>query len=328
MVRFGSSPLNLNWTKPNLDTTSEELDFIFSAGYDDIIGTAIQDMDSDPKSLLEACSRSNWLHWKEAMDCKIATLEKAGTWVTVPRLAGKNIVGSKWVFCIKCKADGTIDKYKACLVACSFTQIYRVDYFMTYSPVAKLTSFRTILAIAACYDWNIKSFDFNSTYLNGELDDNKEIYMQPPPGYESDVRTVKHLHKSLYGLKQARRRWYDTLVRTLTNLGFTTSVADLGVFRIHVGQHLLVLAVHVDDCILTGSSSDLIAQYKAKLNACHTLTDLGPVHWLLGIKVTRDRSVCTISLSQALYIDAILSRFNLTDAKSCPTPMVHVLPSP
>jgi hypothetical protein len=187
MVRFGSSPLNLNWTEPNLDTTSEELDFIFSAGYDDIIGTAIQDMDSDPKSLLEACSRSNWLHWKEAMDCKIATLEKAGTWVTVPRLAGKNIVGSKWVFCIKCKADGTIDKYKACLVACSFTQIYRVDYFMTYSPVAKLTSFRTILAIAACYDWNIKSFDFNSTYLNGELDDNKEIYMQPPPGYKSDV---------------------------------------------------------------------------------------------------------------------------------------------
>jgi hypothetical protein len=131
------------------------------------------------------------------------------------------------------------------------------------------------------------------------------------------------LHKSLYGLKQARRRWYDTLVRTLTNLGFTTSVADPGVFHIHVGQHLLVLAVHMDNCILTGSSSDLIAQYKAKLNACHVLTDLGPVHWLLGIKVTRDRSVHTISLSQVLYIDAILSRFNLTNAKSCPTPMVH-----
>jgi hypothetical protein len=159
--------------------------------------------------------------------------------------------------------------------------------------------------------------------LNGELDDNEEIYMQAPPGYESDVQTVKHLHKSLYGLKQARRCWYDTLVRTLTNLGFTTSVADLGVFHIHVGQHLLVLAVHMDDCILTGSSSNLITQYKAKLNACHTLTDLGPVHWLLGIKVTCDHSTCTISLSQVLYIDAILARFNLTNAKSCPMPMVH-----
>jgi hypothetical protein len=78
---------------------------------------AIQDVDSDPKSLLEAHSCCDWLRWKEAMDCEIATLEKAGTWVTVPRPAGKNIVGSKWVFCIKHKADGTIDKYKAHLVA-------------------------------------------------------------------------------------------------------------------------------------------------------------------------------------------------------------------
>jgi Reverse transcriptase (RNA-dependent DNA polymerase) len=84
-----------------------------------------------------------------------------------------------------------------------------------------------------------------------------------------------------------------------------------------------IIAVHVDDCILTGSSSDLIAQYKAKLNTCHALTDLGPVHWLLGIKITRDQNMCTISLFQVSYIDAILSRFALTNAKSSPTPMVH-----
>ena len=258
------------------------------------------------------------------MDHELATLEKAGTWITVPHPAGKNIVGSKWVFRIKCKADGTIDKYKARLVTRVFTQIFGVDYFTTYSPVAKLTSFRTILAIAVHFDWDIESFDFNGTYLNGELEDNKEIYMQSPPGYESDTRTVKHLRKSLYGLKQAGRHWYNTLVRTLTNLRFaTTSVADPGVFHAREGRHILVLAVHVDDCILTGSSSDLIAQYKAKLNTCHALTDLGPVHWLLGIKITRDRNMHTISLSQVSYIDAILSCFSLTDAKSSPTPMVH-----
>jgi hypothetical protein len=122
-------------------------------------------VDSNPKSLLEACSRSDWLRWKEAMDCKITTLEKAGTWVTVPRPAGKNIVGSKWVFCIKHKADGMINKYKARLIARGFMQIYRVNYFTTYSPVAKLMSFRTILAIAVCYDWDIESFDFNGVYL-------------------------------------------------------------------------------------------------------------------------------------------------------------------
>jgi hypothetical protein len=77
-----------------------------------------------------------------------------------------------------------------------------VDYFDTFSPVAKLSSFRLILAIAARNDWNADTFDFNSAYLNGELDDNEDIYMQSPPGYDNQGEQVKHLLKSLYGLKQ------------------------------------------------------------------------------------------------------------------------------
>jgi hypothetical protein len=95
------------------------------------------------------------------MDREIATLQAACTWIDVSRPSDKNVVGSKWVFRIKRKANGSIDKYKACLVARGFTQIYEVDYFSTYSPVAKLTGFCTILAIAARHDWEIKSFDFN-----------------------------------------------------------------------------------------------------------------------------------------------------------------------
>jgi hypothetical protein len=127
------------------------------------------------------------------MDREIATLEAAGMWTEVPRPSDKNVVGSKWVFRIKRKADGTIDRYKARLVARGFTQIYGVDYFTTYSPVAKLTSFRTILAIAAHHNWEIKSFDFIGAYLNGELDANEELYMQALPGYDSDLRVVKRL---------------------------------------------------------------------------------------------------------------------------------------
>jgi hypothetical protein len=231
------------------------------------------------------------------------------------------VVGSIWVFRIKRKADGTIDKYKTRLVARGFTQIYGVDYFTTYSPVAKLTSFRTILAIAARHDWEIESFDFVGTYLNGELDANEELYMQAPPGYDSDPRGVKRLLKSLYGLKQAGRRWYDTLARALKNLGFTISVADPGVFIARVSGQILILAVHVDDCVLTGGSSDLISEYKQKVNSCYALTNLGPVHWLLGIKVTRDRAAHTLSLSQGAYIDAILLRFALSKAKAYGTPM-------
>ena len=97
-----------------------------------------------------------------------------------------------------------MDKYKARLVACGFTQIYGVDYFQTFSPIARLASFRVILALAARYDWDVQCFDFNGAYLNGELDANEEIYMQAPPGYEADLADkVLRLLKSLYGLKQA-----------------------------------------------------------------------------------------------------------------------------
>jgi len=257
------------------------------------------------------------------MDRELATLEKAKTWSTVPRPPDKNVVGSKWVFRIKCKADGSIEKYKARLVARRFTQVYGVDYFDTFLPVAKLASFRTILAIAAKSDWEIESFDFNGAYLNGELDEHEEIYMQFPPGYDTPKENmVKWLHKSLYGLKQAGRRWYDTLARALADHGFRVTQADPGVFYCRIEDHILILAIHIDDCIFTGDSAKLIAEYKNKLNKCYALTDLGPVHWLLGVKITCDRSARTISLSQKSYIDSILTRFALADAKPFATPIV------
>ena len=127
------------------------------------------------------------------MDHELTTLERAGTWTDVPRPSDKNIVGSKWVFHVKRKADSSVDKYKARLVARGFTQIYGVDYFTTFSPIAKLTSFRIILTATTCFDWDIESFDFNGAYLNGELDNNEEIYMYSPPGYNGDRQTVKRL---------------------------------------------------------------------------------------------------------------------------------------
>jgi hypothetical protein len=297
-------------------------DFAYLAESEDLMDAAISEVQDDPKTLKEARSRSDWPNWQEAMDREIATLEEAGTWVTVPRPSGKNIVGSKWVFRIKRKADGNIEKYKARLVARGFTQKLGIDYFDTFSPVARLASFRTILAFAARNDWEIDTFDFNSAYLNGQLNEDEDIYMQSPPGYETQGESVKHLRKSLYGLKQAGRKWYDTLCRALKDIGFRVSDADPGVFFIHDNIHTTILAVHVDDCVITGSSEELISEYKRELNSRYSLTDLGPIHWLLGIKVTRNRKARTISLSQTSYIDTILSKFSLSDAKPVATPIV------
>jgi hypothetical protein len=124
------------------------------------------------------------------MDHKMATLEGAETWEIVPCLPGKNIVGSKWVFCIKQNAEGKIQKYKARLIARGFTQVFGQDYYDTFLPVARLASFRAVLVLAACFDWEIDMFDFIGTYLNGKLDEDEEIYMQPPPGYEGQGENV------------------------------------------------------------------------------------------------------------------------------------------
>ena len=215
-----------------------------------------------------------------------------------------------------------MDKYKAHLIAQGFTQIYGSDFFETYLPVTKLTTFQMILVLATQEDWEINSFDFNRAYLNGELNEQEDIYMKNLPGYDSDQGTIKHLKKLLYGLKQARQKWYNTLKCTLADLGFCVSKVDPGVFHTHVGKHPIIIAVHVDDCAITSSSGAVLQDYKCKINAHHSIINLGPIHWLLGIKITRDCSVCIIALSQESYINTITQHFNLSNAKPIHAPMI------
>ena len=176
--------------------------------------------------------------------------------------------------------------------------------------------------MVACNDWEIESFDFNGAYLNGTLNKNKEIYMCPLPGYEINYRDiVLKLLKSLYGLKQAGCRWYKVLCHVLLDIGFNLSNYDPRIFYARVGNEVLILVVHVDNCILTGSSVELIKNCKVLLNSHYPLTDLGPIHWVLGIKITKDCDEWTISLLQSLYIESILWHFNLEDAKPHGSPM-------
>jgi hypothetical protein len=286
-------------------------------------GPAVQQVGRDPKTLCEVRSHSDWPKWKEAIDREIDTLRKARTWWTVPCPANKNVVDSKWVYRTKYKADGNVEKYNARVVARGFTQVYGVDYMETYAPVAKLASLRTILALAVHLGWRIDCFNFNAAYLNGELGDSEEIYMELPPGYGGgNIEYVAKLDKALYGLKQARCIWYDTFARALAELGFHASAADLGMFYACFGEHTLILIVHVDDCTLTSSCPKLMVKYKEKLDSIFPLTDLGNIHFLLSIQVIYDQHRHTISLSQLSFIDTIIARFSLIDAKPYNTPMV------
>ena len=120
---------------------------------------------------------------------------------------------------MKKNSDGQIEKYKARLVAKGFAQVEGIDYFETFALVAKLASIQSILAIASRNDWPINMFDFHSAFLNGELGDDEEVFMEQPLGYEKRDRKCfcVQLFKSIHGLKQAGRKWYGWVTSAFTD---------------------------------------------------------------------------------------------------------------
>jgi len=276
----------------------------------------------------EARTRGDWPKWQEAIRVELASLNANKTWSLVDRPAGTNVVDCKWVLRIKKNAAGEVEKYKARLVARGFTQIYGVDFYETYAPVARLASFRLVLAMANREGWPIDCFDFDSAFLNSTLSDDEVIYLEQPKDFaEGDPkRRVFRLHKALYGLKQGAKNWYDALRKALEDLGFHRSEADHGVFWRDIAEGKVVLAVHVDDCLVTAKSQDLLDKFKKEVNGKYKMTDLGACRWLLGIKIDRDFETHTIALSQHLYIESILTRFNFDDLKACSTPLEPSVP--
>jgi hypothetical protein len=170
-----------------------------------------------PSSLDDALNDPNW---KEAMDAEFDALMKNNMWRLVPPQKGMNIIDSKWVYKIKRRADGSLDRYKSHLVAKGFKQQYGVDYEETFSPVVTAATIRVILSLAVSNGWMIRQLDVHNAFLHGFLEE--DVYMHQPPGYE-DKKLSHHvckLDKALYGLKQAPRAWYARLSTKLLQLGF------------------------------------------------------------------------------------------------------------
>ena len=112
------------------------------------------------------------------MAAKIVALESNQTWSLTPLRTHKRAIVCKWVYRVKYKADGTVERYKACLVAKGFTQQEGLDFTETFSPVAKMTTIKTLLAISAVRGWYLIQLDVNNAFLHEEL--HEEVYMQLP----------------------------------------------------------------------------------------------------------------------------------------------------
>ena len=253
------------------------------------------------------------------MHSEMDSIMANGTWEITDRPYGCKPVGCKWVFKKKLRPDGTIEKYKARLVVKGYTQKEGEDFFDTYAPVARLTTIRVLLSLAASHNLLVHQMDVKTAFLNGELEE--EIYMEQPDGFVVDGQEGKvcKLLKSLYGLRQAPKQWHEKFERTLTSTGFVANEADKCVYYRHGGGEGVILCLYVDDILIFGTNLKVIEEVKDFLNQNFEMKDLGVADVILNIKLLRGGDG-GITLLQSHYVEKILDRFGYSDCKPSPTP--------
>lgn len=252
------------------------------------------------------------------MKNEIEALERNMTW-TLERLPpSKRAIDSKWVYKIKYKPTGEVERFKARLVAKGFTQVEGVDFHETFAPVAKLVTVRSLLAVAVKKNWALHQLDVNNAFLHGDLEE--EVYMKIPQGFakEGDDRVCR-LRKSLYGLRQASRNWHHKFTRALLDIGFYQTRADHSLFIFKKGTVYISALIYVDDIILTGNDDVKIDEVKRYLDECFSIKDLGPLKYFLGIEVARTPD--GLVLSQRKYTLDILEDSGLQGCRPSPFPM-------
>ena len=258
--------------------------------------------------------------WKAAIQKEFTSLTDNETWVTTTIPKNRKALPCKWVFDIKYNPGGTIEKYKARLVIKGFKQVYGVDYDETFAPVARYESLKIVLAMATILDMEVHQMDVCTAFLNGKLEE--EIYMVEPEGHSTGQHKVCKLLRSLYGLKQAGRIWYQLLHSFLVDNGFRRCHKEYCIYIQKDNGTTTIIVVYVDDLTIASNSMDRINLIKKTLSSRFDMKDLGEVSYLLKIEIVRNRKKKTMTLSQHKYIEDLVQRFDMTDAPTHLTPQV------
>lgn len=272
----------------------------------------------DPETVTEALERADAENWKRAMNDEMESLSANQTWTLVDLPVGKRPIGSKWVFKLKQNKDKSI-RYKARLVARGYSQKEGIDYEETYSPVVKYSSIRYLIALAAKMNLHIRQIDVVTAFLHGDL--KEEIYMLQPKAFNDGTHRVCRLNKSIYGLKQASRMWYEKMTDFLTKNGLKQSTNDQCVYYYHGRTRFFILALYVDDMLIFSNNQELEDQFTNALAAKFDITDLGDASSVIGMRITRNEQKKSISIDKSAYITKILERFGLSECNPVSTPM-------
>jgi hypothetical protein len=273
-----------------------------------------------PLSLKEAMSGKFAKEWREATDAEYNSLVERGTWILVPRNSmphNKKPVKNKWVYKLKLTITGQIERFKARLVAKGFTQTKNVDYFDKYAPVVDIMTFLYMFAWGIGNNMCILQIDVKTAFLYGDLDE--EIYMDQPEGFiqPGDQDKVCLLKKSLYGLKQAPLCWNKKLNEHFTStMSFNRLSTDICLYR----RDGVYIVVYVDDMLVYGITQQHCDDIFNELSSAFQCSNLGFPQGMLGMIITPVEGGGAI-IHQTKYINELLDRFDMKDAKPKKTPL-------
>ena len=285
-------------------TLDQALEYVHSAQTQD---------SADAPTFAQALKSPDRDRWLAACLDEIRSHTENGTWDWVELPQGATPVGSWWVLKIKRTEDGSVERFKARLVAQGFSQRPGWDFFENFAPTIRLSVVRAIFALVAADDMECDSLDITTAYLHANLEE--EVYMKPPPGFEQ----LNPAGKKLYCLL---RKWYLKLSDVMKQLGFIKVRSEPCVYVFDRQGDKVIVPTYVDDLHITARTTDAIQRVKEELGKHFKLRDLGPTKWFLGIHIIRDRSKHTLSLSQHQYCVDMLEEFGMADCRPVSTPMV------
>lgn len=258
--------------------------------------------------------------WLEAHYTEIEAIESRGTWERTTLPPGKKCLRSMFIYDVKLNPDGTLRRRKARLVADGSRQIAGVDYANIYAPVVGIDTIRIIIALSTKHKWIVYQMDVTNAFLYA--DEDGSIYINQPEGdIRGDPRIIKcRLWKSLYGTCQAPKLWNEEIDRTFTKFGLQRSIVDRCLYYMRQGEQIVIVLLYVDDIIITGNWSTKVKEFRRHLSTTYEVKDLGELAHCLGFVVQRDPELNQQTISQAHYVDRLLQKFKMTEAKAASTP--------
>jgi len=253
------------------------------------------------------------------MQEELNQFQRNDVWDLVPKPLQKNIIGTKWVFRNKLNEHGEVTRNKARLVAQGYSQQEGIDYTETFAPVARLEAIRLLLSYAVNHGIILYQMDVKSAFLNGVIEE--EVFVKQPPGFE-DLKHPDHVYKlkkSLYGLKQASRAWYDRLSNFLIKNDFKRGQVDTTLFRRTLEKDILVVQIYVDDIVFGSTNASLCKKFSKLMQDEFEMSMMGELKFFLGIQVNQFKD--GVYVHQTKYTKELLKKFKLEDCKVMNTPM-------